>query len=43
MVGVRNFAWLQNPKAYKKRSNISFFCRRRLEFQKKKKKPYEAF
>ena len=33
-VGARDFAWLQNPKAYKKRSKNSFFCRRRLRFQK---------
>ena len=33
-VGVRDFAWLQNPKAYKKRSKNSFFYRRRLGFQK---------
>ena len=33
-VGARDFAWLQNPKAYKKRSKNSFFCRRRLGFQK---------
>ena len=33
-VGVREFAWLQNPKAYKKCSKNSFFCRRRLGFQK---------
>ena len=33
--GVRDFAWLQNLKAYKKCSKNSFFCRRRLEFQKK--------
>ena len=32
--GVRDFGWLQNPNAYKKRSKNSFFCRRRLEFQK---------
>ena len=32
-VGARDFAWLQNPKAYKKRSKNSFFCRRRLGFQ----------
>ena len=37
---VRDFAWLQNLKAYKKCSKNSFFCRRRLGFQKKK--PYEA-
>ena len=33
-VGVRDFAWLQNPRAYKKRNKNSFFCRRRLGFQK---------
>ena len=33
-VGTRDFAWLQNLKAYKKRSKNSFFCRRRLGFQK---------
>ena len=33
-VGARDFAWLQNPKAYKKRSKNSFFYRRRLGFQK---------
>ena len=33
-VGVRDFAWLQNPKAYKKCSKNSFFYRRRLGFQK---------
>ena len=33
-VGARDFAWLQNPKAYKKHSKNSFFCRRRLGFQK---------
>ena len=33
-VGARDFVWLQNPKAYKKRSKNSFFCRRRLGFQK---------
>ena len=32
-VGARDFSWLQNPKAYKKRSKNSFFCRR-LGFQK---------
>ena len=32
--GARDFAWLQNPKAYKKCSKNSFFCRRRLGFQK---------
>ena len=32
--GVRDFAWLQNPKAYKKHSKNSLFCRRRLGFQK---------
>ena len=34
IVGVRDFAWLQNPKALRKRNKISFFCRRRLGFQK---------
>ena len=33
-VGARDFAWLQNPKAYKKRSKNSFFCRGRILFQK---------
>ena len=33
-VGARDFAWLQNPKVYKKRSKNFFFCRRRLGFQK---------
>ena len=33
-VGARDFAWLQNLKAYKKRSKNSLFCRRRLRFQK---------
>ena len=33
-VGARDFAWLQNPKAYKKCNKNSFFCRRRLGFQK---------
>ena len=33
-VGAGDFAWLQNPKAYKKHSKNSFFCRRRLGFQK---------
>ena len=33
-VGARDFAWLQNPKAYKKHSKNSFFYRRRLGFQK---------
>ena len=33
-VGARDFAWLQNPKAYKKHSKNSFFCKRRLGFQK---------
>ena len=33
-VGARDFAWLQNPKAYKKRSKNSSFCRKRLGFQK---------
>ena len=33
-VGARDFAWLQNPKAYKKRSKNSLFCNRRLGFQK---------
>ena len=33
-VGARDFAWLQNPKAYKKRSKNFFFCRKRLGFQK---------
>ena len=33
-VGARDFVWLQNPKAYKKRSKNSFFYRRRLGFQK---------
>ena len=32
--GVRDFTWLQNPKAYKKCSKNSFFCRRKLGFQK---------
>ena len=40
-VGARDFVWLQNLKVYKKRNKNSFFCRRRLGFQKKKK-PYEA-
>ena len=34
-VGARDFAWLQNPKTYKKCNKNFFFCRRRLEFQKK--------
>ena len=33
-VDARDFAWLQNPKAYKKHSKNSFFCRRMLGFQK---------
>ena len=33
-VGAREFAWLQNLKVYKKRNKNSFFCRRRLGFQK---------
>ena len=33
-VGARGFDWLQNLKAYKKCSKNSFFCRRRLGFQK---------
>ena len=33
-VGARDFAWLQNPKAYKKRNKNSFFCRKMLGFQK---------
>ena len=33
-VGTRDFALLQNPKAYKKRSENSFFCGRGLGFQK---------
>ena len=33
-VGARDFAWLHNPKAYKKCSKNSFFYRRRLGFQK---------
>ena len=33
-VVARYFAWLQNPMAYKKHSKNSFFCRRRLGFQK---------
>ena len=33
-IGARDFAWLQNPKAYKKCSKNSFFCMRRLGFQK---------
>ena len=33
-VGARDFAWLQNPKAYKKCNNNSFFYKRRLGFQK---------
>ena len=33
-VGARDFVWLQNLKAYKKRSKNSLFCRRRLRFQK---------
>ena len=33
-VGARDFAWLQNPKAYKKRGKNSFFYRMRLGFQK---------
>ena len=33
-VGARDFAWLQNPKAYKKRNKSSFFYKRRLWFQK---------
>ena len=32
--GVRDFPWLQNLKAYKKRSKNSLFYRRRLGFQK---------
>ena len=32
--GVRNFAWLQNLKVYKKRNKNSFFYWRRLGFQK---------
>ena len=32
-VGARDFAWLQNSKAYKKRRKNSFFSRRRLGFQ----------
>ena len=31
---VRDFAWLYNPKAYKKCSKNSFLCRRRPGFQK---------
>ena len=34
IVGVRDFAWLQNPKALKKHNKVSFFCRRSLGFQK---------
>jgi len=33
-VGARDFAWLQNSKVNKKCNNISFFCKRRLGFQK---------
>ena len=33
-IGARDFDWLQNPKAYKKRNKNSFFCRRRFGFQK---------
>ena len=33
-VDARDFALLQNPKAYKKRSKNTFFYRRRLGFQK---------
>ena len=33
-VGARDFAWLQNLKAYKKCNKNSFFCRRRIGFQK---------
>ena len=33
-VSARDFAWLQNSKVYKKRNKNSFFCRRRLGFQK---------
>ena len=33
-VGAKDFAWLQNLKAYKKRNKNSFFCWRRLRFQK---------
>ena len=32
--GVRDFAWLYNPKAYKKCNKNFFLCRRRLGFQK---------
>ena len=35
-IGASDFACLQNPKVYKKRCNISFFCRRRLGCQKEK-------
>ena len=33
-VGLRDFAWLQNPKAYKKCNKNSLFYRSRLGFQK---------
>ena len=33
-VGARDFTWLQNLKAYKKRSKNSFFYKRRLGLQK---------
>ena len=33
-ISTRDFTWLQNPKAYKKRSKNSFFYMRRIGFQK---------
>ena len=41
--GVRDFAWLQNPKTYKKRNKNSIFCRRRLGFQKENLMKFSRF